>query len=824
MRFTFGCLLVVATPLIVPFAALAAADSPATKPGEALLTDLYGDPLPAGAIARLGSIRFLHDGINGLTILPGDKELLGACRHGVCIWDAGSGRPIKHFGQLNGVTCAAVSPDRSAIVVGEDGGKLFVFDVATGRERLQVVGTKEGRPISVAWSADGRWFAAGFYKVAYVWDATTGKLAHRLEGDDYIQAVAVNPNGKSLVAGDRQRVQIWDLASGKPVATCEGGLDTGSRSLTYTLDGSTLVGPCNEPIDNKGSSRSSLRQWDAVTGKKIRDVAGGSFNCAAISPDGKTLAASEGSHIRLWDLATGKELRKWIAHVYHAGTVVFNRDGTRLASTGMDRRIRLWDIATGKELKPNAGHSGPVNALACAPHGRVVASGGPDSTMRCWDVVTGRELSHCDQLGPRMLGFFWGVIDLAYAPDGKTLVSAERHTAKTTFRCWEAGSLKPLSQYDGDHISAIGCGLDNETLLTATWEGNIAVRELTRGKLLSRIGKHVTHLHSLSQSPDGRTVAWVGEYGGFGLLDLKTGKDVFRNTKDVSSAVRVAFAPDGGVLATGGNGGNPVRLWEAATGKRVAEWKDMRSSEVAFSPDGRLLAAATGPFIGLWDVAARAEVLRWTCDHGRAIRLVFALNGQVLVSAHDDGTLLVWDVTGQLKAGKLPRRALNDVELAAHWKAIKSADAAAAHRAIWALAAAAPQSLALAEKCVRPVPAAVDIARLIADLDSEAFEVRNKATQALTELGTGAESALRRALQGNPSLELRRRAMKLLETLDEPAVHARRLQESRTIAVLEYAGDREARQILERLASGAREAGLTLQARAAIDRLARQIQ
>jgi WD40 repeat protein len=753
MRFAFGCLLVVAMPLLVPFQTFA--DSRAAKPAEAMGTDLYGDPLPEGAIARLGSIRFLkNDGVRILTFLAGDKELLGACGGGACVWDAQSGRELKRYGQLNGVMCAAVSPDRTAIVVGENGTRLVVFDVATGKERLQVAGDK-GRPSSVAWSSDGQWFAAGFEKTTYVWEATTGKLAHRLEGDDYAQAVVFNPNGKSLVSGGRKGVHIWNLTSGKKHATLEGGLDTGSRSLAFTLDGSTLVGPCNEPTDNKGSSRSSLRQWDAETGKKIRDVAGGDFNCAVLSPDGKTLAATEGSYIRLWDFATGKELRKWLAHVYHAGTLIFSRDGTTLASTGMDWRICLWDAATGKELRPNPGHSGPVNALACAPDGRVVASGGPDCTMRCWDVVTGRELRRASELGPRVLSFSWGVIDLAYAPDGKTLVSAERYTSKTTFRLWEAGSLKPLSQFDGDHMSAIACGLDNETLLTATWEGNIAVRELTRGKLLSRIGKHVTHLHSLSQSPDGRTVAWVGEYGGFGVVDLKTGKDVFRSAKDVTGAVRVAFSPDGAVLATGGNGGSPVRLWEAATGKLVAEWKGMRSTEVTFSPDGRLLAAATGQFIALWDVAARAEVLRWTCDHGHALRLVFALNGQALVSAHDDGTLLVWDVTGQLKAGKLPRRPLKDAEVAAHWQAIEGADAAAAHRAIWALAAGAPQSLALAEKRVRPVPSAVDIGRLI--------------------------------------------------------------------AVLEYAGDKQARQILERLASGAREAALTMEARAALDRLARQI-
>src|SRR5882724_1382439 len=154
MRSAFGCLLVVAMALLVPFQALA--DGPAAKPAEAMGTDLYGDPLPEGAIARLGSIRFLHTyGVRILTFLAGDKELLGACGGGACVWDAQSGRVLKRYGQLNGVMCAAVSPDRTAIVVGENGTRLVVFDVATHKERLQVAGDK-GRPSSVAWSADGR--------------------------------------------------------------------------------------------------------------------------------------------------------------------------------------------------------------------------------------------------------------------------------------------------------------------------------------------------------------------------------------------------------------------------------------------------------------------------------------------------------------------------------------------------------------------------------------------------------------------------------------------------------------------------------------------
>src|SRR5262249_36879885 len=120
-------------------AAAPSADRPAAR------TDLQGDPLPPGALARLGTIRFRHPGYAalGLAFSSDGKTLLSVRHDGLRVWDAGSGRPLRavpvaglHF------RCVAFSPDRQLLAVGgftiarEDApavGTIRVLDTRTGK-------------------------------------------------------------------------------------------------------------------------------------------------------------------------------------------------------------------------------------------------------------------------------------------------------------------------------------------------------------------------------------------------------------------------------------------------------------------------------------------------------------------------------------------------------------------------------------------------------------------------------------------------------------------------------------------------------------------
>ena len=109
---------------------------------------------------------------------------------------------------------------------------------------------------------------------------------------------------------------------------------------------------------------------------------------------------------------------------------------------------------------------------------------------------------------------------------------------------------------------------------------------------------------------------------------------------------------------------------------------------------------------------------------------------------------------------------------------------------------------------------------MIADLDDERFAVREKATTELEKLGKEIEPALHKALQGKPSLEVRRRIDRLLEKLESAAPSPEQLRLLRALEVLEHIGTPEARELLRTLAKGASGARLTQEAKASLDRLA----
>jgi RNA polymerase sigma factor (sigma-70 family) len=169
-------------------------------------------------------------------------------------------------------------------------------------------------------------------------------------------------------------------------------------------------------------------------------------------------------------------------------------------------------------------------------------------------------------------------------------------------------------------------------------------------------------------------------------------------------------------------------------------------------------------------------------------------------------------------------RPLGPNELEAAWSDLAAADAVRARRGLWALAGSPERALPFLKEALAPAPApAADdkqTTRLIAALDDDSFEARERASAELAKLGGAVEPALRRALERPPSAEARRRLEALLAKLEGARFTPEHRRALRAIEVLEEIGTPEAEKVLSRLAKESPVAYLAAAAKAALARLA----
>jgi hypothetical protein len=257
-------------------------------------------------------------------------------------------------------------------------------------------------------------------------------------------------------------------------------------------------------------------------------------------------------------------------------------------------------------------------------------------------------------------------------------------------------------------------------------------------------------------------------------------------------------------------------LLDGATGKqrgRIAggpkELRWFQPTPLAFSADGQWLAVGgTDGYLRLWEVSTCRELHRLHGHEEDAQALAFSADGRRLIS-FGGREALVWNLrpTGDPK----PSDAFAD---------LVSDDGRKVYGAMWALAADPSAPVLLRQKipAVRLDVRPERIDKLIADLDSPQFSVRDAAQRQLAELQRAVRPALLAALEKKPSLETARRISKLLDALDG-APGAAALRELRAVHALELQGSEAACQVLQEWAAGTPGLRLTDAAGAALARL-----
>jgi WD40 repeat protein len=829
--------------LLVLTAGGALARAPTDIPRRSPRTDRYDDPLPAGAIARIGSVRWWHgqSGQNCPLLFAADgKNLVCSEQNTVRILDTATGKELRRLRHPGGeVTTFALSPDGKTLVTATSQAPvIWVWNFSTGKERRQLTFEKPGTR-AIAFSPDGKTLAAATgQKDIQLWEVATWRATRQLRGHKgSITSLCFLPDGKTLISGGGtcRTMLWWEVATGREIRRLDTGRLAHRRHLVLSPDGKRLAAFVRPNV---------LVLWDARTGAEIRRTVlkrKDGVWCLSFSPDSRTLACGnagteEDHQTRFFEPATGKELRCW-NHDSYTAHLAYSPDGKVLACTDSNR-LRLRDATTGKMIPSISDLPSYPLAVRFTPDGKGLIASCFDGHAGSWDPLTGKPLTPLRPPPKAFPGPSRMLLATALTGDGQKAAAVD---GKGVLHVWATFTGKvccrindPVVGEDQPVFSP-----DGRALVIKHKDRVIRVWDLQTGKVRFSLPQPASarfpHPHAFS--PDGRLLATASgrqDESAIQLWDIATGKVVGELAwEDNTQPTHLLFTPDGKRLvvahspfyfaAQGEPGPNSVRIWDLASQREVLrlpfKWFDIRRA-LALSPDGRTLAATDYKDIVLWEMASGQVRGRFSGHRDWAWSLAFSPDGRLLASGALDYTALVWDVTGVCPDGKWSPRVATTKEVERLWADL-AGEGERAFRAVWMLARAGKSSVSFLADPLRPVAPVAEgrLKGLIADLDSNRFADRDRASGELQRLGELAGPALRKALAGRPTPEARRRLERLVQKLGEPIAVPDVLQALRGVEVLEKVGTAEARKVLAKLADGAAGAPLTREANASLKRL-----
>ena len=695
--------------------------------------DIHGDPLPEGALARFGTVRYRIGPFGAAILSPDGKKLAVESVRSVMLWEVDSGRPvvslpiagfrIDHYPLVP----MAFSPD-SQHLVRVWNKELRVWDAKTGNVRFVIQIPKAGwnigflsDPTLVAVTNGG--------SEAYVCDVNSGRLVSTIQAG--ADGLFVSRSGKHFIGFSELGWSLADTKTGLPQIKF--------RSGSYLYSGCAL-GP-EDRLAHSVAVDGRLKTFDVKSGKLLEDLDPptdwGKEDRAvglAIAPDGTVAYLWKRSQpTRRRDLKVGK----WLDPLpsMPEGQLIPHPDGKRVLFVGKDGILRRFDVATLPEVPPPDGFETTASAIP-SPDGRWVIVSSGDWYQPRIDLFdkAGRLQWSLQATGIVMPTWSSDGGSLAFAGERDVIIREPKTgRVRRVYRPKESTLVDPRAFRfiaEGARFIVVGCerGNDDQTAL--------ATFETASGKLL--ISRRATMRGIADLSPDGCMLLLSGGGPSVALFDLVSNKFLVGWTDPVfddgdARPLSPCFSPDGSYLLSWSNPTVAVlRDPRTATRKCAIDFGVPTPTEYAFSPDDRYLAIGRedGTW-DLWDIASGIRLRRWVGHRDAITSVGFAGPGRVVTSSADL-TCLTWDLRPTAKLSPPT------------WDAIRGTNPAEAYQAIWSFARdpSGPKILRESLGPAKPV-ARVVVDGLFADLGAERFRVREAAAKRLLELGSVIEPELR---------------------------------------------------------------------------------
>ena len=519
---------------------------------------------------------------------------------------------------------------------------------------------------SMAFSSKGDLIAtASDDQTAKLWKPD-GTLVANLEGHSgKVLSIAFNLKGDLIAtASDDQTAKLWK-PDGTLVANLEGH-DGKVLSVAFSPKRNLIA---------TGSSDGTVKLWK-TDGTLIQTLPGHSGLRVIFSPNGELLAAlgSNGKTVKLWK-PDGTPVKTLIEHNKEVNSIVFSPKGDLIATASTDNTVKLW-TSDGTPVKTLTEHNREVNSIAFSPKGDLIATASTDNTVKLWTsdgTLVETLKGHSDKFlvvifDPKgeliasasedntvkiwkpdgtlmytLSGHKSRVNNIAFSPNGDLIASSSSDTVKlwkvnNTFTDTFEGHCRRIAFSPKDDLIALGC-----------YDGTLRLWKAD-GQEKDRL-KYGGIVTSVAFSPDGKLIATASDDGVIKLL--KPNGNLVRILEDGRNLVKsnfynVAFSVNGDLVAAGL--GKNVRLWKTdGTPVYTLTEHSFDVTSVAFSPNGKLIATASGDTkVKLWKLDSIASIGTIEEHEHWIFHIAFSPNGKLIATASGDTTVKLWKLNTTL--------------------------------------------------------------------------------------------------------------------------------------------------------------------------------
>eukprot|EP00759_Apiculatamorpha_spiralis_P005376 PhF_6_TR1323/c0_g1_i1/m.2365 len=383
-----------------------------------------------------------------------------------------------------------------------------------------------------------------------------------------------------------------------------------------------------------------IQVWDIARGvevKKIQTSSNKDSACAIISADNKHFitASCKDKCIRVWDLSCGVK-SKTIDVGHPCMGVALSRNSTFLASGG-DNFVRIWDFNRGSLIKIMKGHLGCVTTVAISPDNTFVVSGSADKSIRLWDVNRGVEVK-------KLEGHMRDVRSVTISADNKMLVSGSEDSSVILWDIKLGAQLKVV----GNHSNTVSSvAISSVFVVSGGWDNTVRVWDLATGNLVHLLEGHQFWVKKVAITSNNKHVVSVDDAHSVRLWDIFQSLQVKKTEWHTHPVVCVAISRDGTYVVSGSD--NQVRVWDAQRGVAWNCQMDAHTDQVrgvAISTDNSFIASGSRDgTVRIWDLTGEELQSFW---HNRAVMSVaISTNNAYVVSGTVDQVIRIWD----LKAG-----------------------------------------------------------------------------------------------------------------------------------------------------------------------------